>query len=144
MILSQLIALAIVLERDFPNTGNAAANVASHRSIARVKKALEFIAQNYYEPIEIGKLAALCNMSSRNFARRFSEAVKRSAHKYISDTRIAMACNHLRFVDAPISYVADQSGFFSISSFNRTFKEKMGMSPREWRKQREAESNLEG
>jgi len=33
------------------------------------------------------------------------------------------------------------SGFFSISSFNRTFKGKMGMSPRDWRKQHGAEGS---
>jgi AraC-like DNA-binding protein len=144
MILTKLVAMAIGLERDFPNTSSHTANIASHRSIGRVKMALEFITQNYYEPIKINELAELCNMSSRNFARRFFEAMKRSAHEYIADTRIAMACGHLLRSDAPVSYVADQCGFFSISSFNRTFKEKTGMSPREWRKQHDTEGNTKG
>jgi len=144
MILSLLIALAVGMERDFPNTSTRTANIASHTSISRVKNALEYITQNYYKPIKIGYLAELCNMSARNFARRFSEAVKRSAHEYIAETRIAMACSHLLRSDAPISFVAEQSGFFSISSFNRTFKEKMGMSPREWCKQHGTEGSTNG
>jgi AraC-like DNA-binding protein len=134
MILSHLAGLAIMLERSSPEHSSRTANVASHRSITHVKKALEYIAQHYYEPVEVGKLARLCGMSPRNFARRFSAAMKRSAHEYIADTRIAMACGHLVRTDAPISYIAEQTGFFSISSFNRTFKEKMGVSPRAWRR----------
>lgn len=138
MTLAYLAELAITLERSFPDRSTRTANVASHRSITHVKKALEFIAQHYYEPIEVSRLAGICNMSPRNFARRFSAAMKRSAHEYVADTRIAMACSHLLRSDATISYIAEQTGFFSISSFNRTFKDKMGVSPRQWRREHAA------
>jgi AraC-like DNA-binding protein len=136
MIISQLGMLTVLLRRQFTATGTRVANAASRRSVAHVRKALEHIGQRYYEPIEIGTLARICNMSLRNFTRRFSEALQRSPHEYIVDTRIAVACGHLLRPDAHISYVADQSGFSSISAFNRTFKQRMGASPREWRKRR--------
>jgi transcriptional regulator GlxA family with amidase domain len=133
MILAQLAALMVLLERHFKAASTRNENTVWRTSIGHVKKALEHIAQKYDEPIEINDLARMCNMSLRNFSRRFSEALKRSPHEYIVDTRIAVACSQLLRRDVPVSCVADQTGFRSISAYNRTFREKMGMSPREWR-----------
>ncbi len=137
MVLSHLAALAAILRRDFTGSSSRNRNLKAHRSLAPVRKALEHIAQHYYEPIEVTYLAGLCNMSVRNFSRRFKGALNRSAQDYLADTRITVACGLLLRSDAPISYIAQQTGFFSISAFNRTFKRKMGMSPRAWRARQE-------
>jgi len=104
------------------------------KSLKPFKNALEFIAQNYHRKISIGELARLSNMSERNFTRRFVQAMRCSPHRYVTDTRIAMACGQLASKDPPVSSVAECNGFFSISSFNRAFRRTTGVSPREWRK----------
>jgi len=134
MALSCLATLAVLLKRDFTGSSSARETQAVRGSLDRVKRAIEHIAGHYHERIEIGTLAGLCNTSPRNFSRLFTEAFHRTPHEYLTDTRIAMACSHLLKKDAPVSLVAEECGFFTITSFNRAFKERMEMSPREWRK----------
>jgi AraC-like DNA-binding protein len=126
--------LAVLLKRDFTGSSSAREAQAVRGSLDRVKVAVEHIARHYHERIEIGTLAELCNTSPRNFTRLFTEAFRRTPHEYLTDTRIAMACSHLLKKDTPISLVAEECGFFTITSFNRAFKERMQVSPREWRK----------
>jgi AraC-like DNA-binding protein len=135
MILAGLAMMAATLERDFSSSSTRTAAQAVHTSLSCVRRALGYIARHYYEPMEVADLAALCNMSPRNFSRRFTEALKRPPHGYIRETRVAMACSDLLRTDAPISVIAEQSGFFSVSAFNRAFVTYTGLTPREWRKQ---------
>lgn len=136
MIRSYLAAFAATLERDFPSSPRRESNDGGHAWIGQVRSAVEYIAGHYYEPISVSHLAALCNMSQRNFSRRFAAALRRPAHEYIAETRVAMACGLLLRNDLAIANVAEQCGFLSISAFNRTFKRITGIAPRQWRVQR--------
>jgi AraC-like DNA-binding protein/quercetin dioxygenase-like cupin family protein len=103
------------------------------RTISRILPAVQYIGKNYQEKIDIDVLADICNMSHRNFSRVFYDTFHKSAQDYITNLRIATICNKLKNSDDSITFIALNNGFFSISCFNRTFKEKTGMSPRYWR-----------
>jgi AraC-like DNA-binding protein len=106
----------------------------NHQSIERLLPAIEYIGSNFRDKIDIENLAKLCCMSYRNFDRLFQSTFQKSPLDYIIELRLATICNELKNTDEPITTVALQNGFFSISCFNRKFKERTGMTPREWRK----------
>jgi len=106
------------------------------KSVGPLKAALEHISRSYYEPIRVTELARMCGMSRRNFTRRFTDAVGCPPHRYVTDTRVAMASGRLLKKDASVAFIAEDSGFLSLSSFNRAFKSRTGVSPREWRQTR--------
>lgn len=133
MAVSCLAMLAVLLRREFTGSSSARETQAVRSSLDRVRSAVEHITGHYHERVEVGTLARLCNTSPRNFTRLFAEAFHRTPHEYLTDTRIAMACSHLLKKDTPIALVAEECGFFTITSFNRAFKARMGVSPRDWR-----------
>ena len=57
----------------------------------------------------------------------------KSLPQLLNEKRVGEACELLRQTDVSISEIAWQAGFNSLPSFNRVFKDIMGMSPSEYR-----------
>ena len=98
-----------------------------------VQPALKRIAGDYQNEIRIAELAEACRMSESYFRRVFTETMQMSPAEYINRFRINRAIYLLRTTDEPIFAVAEQSGFFSIATFNRNFRRFTGMSAQTWR-----------
>ena len=49
--------------------------------------------------------------------------------EYINQVRIRMACEHLKRTDEPIAEIAVKCGFSTNSTFNRNFKQLLGVTP---------------
>lgn len=102
-----------------------------------VSHALDYITLHYMEPLKIEELADWCHISETHFRRVFSAYMKMSPLEYINLVRIQTACEYLKKTDSPIADIAHKCGFSTLSTFNRNFKQAMGVSPREWRKRPE-------
>jgi AraC family transcriptional regulator, activator of mtrCDE len=81
------------------------------------------------------ELAQLCNMSRATFIRHFQEKLGRSASDLLTDIRMTMASNALKTSDTPTAAVAKLAGYQSEAAFQRAFKQRMGISPAQWRRQ---------
>ena len=57
--------------------------------------------------------------------------------EYINQVRISMACEQLKRTDEPIAEIAAKCGFSTNSTFNRNFRQYMGVTPMEWRRRPE-------
>lgn len=57
----------------------------------------------------------------------------KSVPQLLNEKRINDACLLLKQTTAPVSVVSEQVGFNSVASFNRVFKEIIGLSPSEYR-----------
>lgn len=99
-----------------------------------VSKALAYIKEHYMEPIRIEKLAGKCHISETHFRRLFSSCINMGPLEYINLIRIQNACELLRKTDRLVSDIAFKCGFSTLSTFNRNFKQIIGCSPYEWRK----------
>jgi len=107
----------------------------ARRDIERVAPALHYMATHYMEPLRMTVLAKACFMSLTNFRRLFSQAVKKTPFEYLTHVRIQMATVLLSDTDKTILEVSLESGYSTLSSFNRQFKAEMDMPPRAWRSQ---------
>lgn len=101
--------------------------------LERIQKAIVYMTNNYYKPVKLEKLASLCHLSHNHFRRLFQQAIGKSPIQYLNHVRITMASTELLHSKKPISMIAHECGFNSISSFNRQFKLQMGISPRQFR-----------
>jgi len=100
----------------------------------RIVPALHHIAGHYSEDMTVGKLAALCHLSERQFRRVFQVAIGYSASQYLAAMRIRMAISMLESTTRSITEIAMAVGYNSLCTFNRNFQMIAGMSPRQRRK----------
>lgn len=112
---------------------NYSKNNSVHSKAGILLPALSHISQNYRTDISIRHLASLCNLSDSHFRRLFKEATLRSPQAYLIETRIKAAKILLQNSDDSITAIAGQTGYSTLSCFNRHFKSIVGMSPRSYR-----------
>ena len=68
-------------------------------------------------------------VSEAHFARSFKEAFGVPPHRYLLTRRIERASALLRETDLPITEIAFQTGWQSLGTFGRTFRDITGQSP---------------
>lgn len=81
-------------------------------------------------------------LSQRHFSRRVKSVTGVNTALYIRSLRIKKACELLRDTDLTISEIFVECGFDSANYFSRVFKQVMGMSPSEYRKEEERKQSL--
>jgi transcriptional regulator GlxA family with amidase domain len=84
------------------------------------------------------RLARVSGVSAAHFARSFKEAFGIPPHRYLLTRRIERAVALLRDTDLPITDVAFQTGWSSLGTFGRTFRDITGESPGEVRSREKA------
>ncbi len=83
--------------------------------------------------LTVGKMAQFCGWSGSHFMRWFKKMTGSSFNAYVNDRKLAEAAKALRATDNKIVTVAADVGFENLSNFNRQFKAKYGMTPRQYR-----------
>jgi AraC-like DNA-binding protein len=86
-------------------------------------------------------LARELGISEARVSRLVSIAFEKSLPQVINERRIKDSLLLLDQTDAQISVVAEQVGFNSVPTFNRVFKDNMGISPSEYRSGNKNESD---
>ncbi|PHV05610.1 AraC family transcriptional regulator [Janthinobacterium sp. BJB412] len=86
-----------------------------------------------HEEWPIGRLAEVSAVSVAYFAREFKKAFGLPPHRYLLTRRIERATALLRDTDLPITDIAFQTGWTSLGTFGRIFRDISGASPGELR-----------
>lgn len=86
-----------------------------------------------HEEWPIGRLAEVSAVSVAYFAREFKKAFGLPPHRYLLTRRIERATALLRDTDLPITDIAFQTGWASLGTFGRIFRDISGASPGELR-----------
>ncbi len=102
-----------------------------------IAPALDYISLVPERPIKIEELAAMCHVSEAHFRRVFVECMKMPPVKYINQVRIRRACDELQRTNDSINAIAARAGFSTLSTFNRNFRQIMGISPQQLRRHSE-------
>ena len=104
------------------------------RRIERLKPIIKYVELHYSEQISVEAAASLTGFSESHFMRFFKEAFGVSFVTYLNDYRLSMAARMLVQSEDTILTISEQVGFENLSHFNRSFKKKYNMTPREYRK----------
>jgi AraC-like DNA-binding protein len=86
----------------------------------------------------VRRLARVSCVSEAHFARSFKEAFGVPPHRYLLTRRIEQATALLRDTDLPITEIAFRTGWNSLGTFGRTFRDITGQSPRALRARQKA------
>lgn len=100
----------------------------------RMRKFLNFIENNYSQNITLAELAKSANVSKSECLRSFKSTMQTTPYKYLTEYRLSKAASLLKNSDELIGNIATFVGIEQSSHFGKLFKEKTGMSPREYRK----------
>lgn len=98
-----------------------------------VMGACNYINQHYQENITLEEVASVSGFSKFHFTRIFKQCMDMTFYEYLNERRITKAEELLYTTVLSVTDIAMQSGFSSISAFNRTFKTMKGCSPSEYR-----------
>ena len=82
-----------------------------------------------HEEWPIRRLARVSAVSEAHFARSFKEAFGTPPHRYLLTRRIERATALLRESELSITEIAFQTGWGSLGTFGRTFRDVTGESP---------------
>jgi len=86
-----------------------------------------------HEAWPVSRLAEISGVSQAHFARSFKAAFGAPPHRYLLSRRVERAVALLRDTDLPITDIAFQTGWDSLGTFGRTFRDITGESPSEIR-----------
>jgi transcriptional regulator GlxA family with amidase domain len=90
-------------------------------------------------PVE--RLASVSGVSEAHFARSFKDAFGVPPHRYLLTRRIERAKALLRDTDRPIIDIMMETGWNSLGTFGRVFKDITGESPTELRAREQASAH---
>ena len=103
------------------------------RSLDKLKFIITFTNEHLEESISIRQIASACYFSESHFMKFFKTHMGISYIHYLNDVRLAHARNLLVSSNLSILEIAQKSGFENASYFNRKFKDKYGITPRQAR-----------
>lgn len=99
----------------------------------RINKVCQYVQKNASKNITLGQVAGLIHLSRSAFSKFFKRATGKTFSDYVNDIRIGNACRVLTESDKAISDIAHETGFESLTYFNRVFLKKKGSTPRKFR-----------
>ena len=91
-----------------------------------------------HEEWPVRRLASVSGVSEAHFARSFKDAFGIPPHRYLLTRRIEQAKTLLRDTDLSIIEIAFQTGWKSLGTFGRTFRDITGQNPTEIRAREKA------
>ena len=100
-----------------------------------VARAKLYITAHEDEEVSLRQVAAAVNTSAFYFCKMFKQATGLTFTDYLARTRIEKVKNLLLNPHKRISEAAYETGFQSLSQFNRVFRRVTGQSPTVWRAQ---------
>lgn len=99
----------------------------------QIRRAQEFIEENYRDKITINQLAAICALSRRNLERRFKKATANTVVEYIQRVKVEAAKQSLESSRENVNEVMYNVGYSDPKAFRTTFKKITGLSPIQYR-----------
>jgi transcriptional regulator GlxA family with amidase domain len=101
----------------------------------RLNKVYEYVFQNFRKKVLLGELADLLHMTPTSFSRYFTMKNNKPFSRFITEIRIKHACKMLTETDESIAQICYESGFNTLSNFNKQFKEIMLKKPTQYKKE---------
>lgn len=133
---SLIIKMFVVLGRKYMNSEHIFPDVKLNKQKEYIEKfnlIFDYINENYMEEITLDTIADVAGFSKFHFSRLFKQFTDMSFYDYLNQRRVKEAEKLLLNPNLSITEVAMRSGFSSISTFNRVFKNFKECTPTEFK-----------
>lgn len=101
----------------------------------RIKKMMLYIREHYGDKISLSDIASSAGISDRECLRCFQNNLSTTPFTYLLRYRCRIAADRLKHSADPVTEIAYSCGFSGPSYFGKIFRQEMGCSPSEYRKQ---------
>ena len=101
-----------------------------------IQQAVSYLNEHFSEKITLEKVAKELSFSANYIGKLFKSQMKCSFNDYLNTMRLKHACHLLNSTNMPIKEIANVSGYSSVEYFMYSFKNKMMMTPGEYRNQK--------
>ena len=98
-----------------------------------ISSAMGYINEHFQEDLSLDDVAAFAGFNRYYFSRSFKRQTGYFFKDYLCQKRLQTAMDLLIRTDLPMKDVAIKSGFGSVATFNRIFREKMDCTPTRYR-----------
>lgn len=102
----------------------------------RILKMIEFLQKNYSDKFSLKKMSEYVNFSKGECCRYFKRIMGVTILQYLMEYRLKKSIELLERTDKSITQIANLVGFNSTSNYCAIFKEKIGETPRSYRKRK--------
>lgn len=99
----------------------------------RVYEIADYISENYKEIIALEDICKKFFLCKAHLCHIFKEVTGMTVQEYLTSTRIKQAQQLLTMTKLPVTTVAEETGYNSITHFERMFKRLTGMTPLQYR-----------
>lgn len=114
-----------------------------HQQLQAVKDMIAFIGKHYRENITLQEISEAGNVSKTGCCVLFREYIRTSPIAYLNRFRLEHGAELLTESDMNITQIAYNVGFSGASYFAEMFRQQYGMSPREYRNQKNNQESKE-
>jgi len=135
-IYSLIIKMFVILGRKYMNTEHIFPDVKLNKQKEYIEKfnlIFDYINENFMDDISLDVIADVAGFSKFHFSRLFKQFTDMSFYDYLNQRRVKEAEKLLLNPNLSITEVAMRSGFSSISTFNRVFKQFKECTPTEFK-----------
>lgn len=136
-IYAQLIQLFVLLSKNQLSINNAAHHLQvtkSHENLQSLNAVLDYISIHYMENLTLDEVASYSGFSKFHFTKLFKQYTGSTFYEHLSFIRLKSAECLLINPELPITEIALRSGFSTLCTFNRTFKQHHNCTPTAYRK----------
>ena len=98
-----------------------------------IYQTVSYIARHFREEVSLEKMARDLGISKFTLSRVFSGTFHRNFNQFLNEQRLNYVTVHLECTDDSITDICMNAGFESQRTFNRVFRERYRMTPREYR-----------
>jgi AraC family transcriptional regulator len=94
----------------------------------------EWIESHYTSPINLQQMAQIANLNSQHFLRMFRDCYGVTPHRFLMNVRLNAARLQIQNTPETISAICLQTGFESLPTFCRRFRQRFDASPTTYRR----------
>jgi AraC-like DNA-binding protein len=100
----------------------------------RMNSVHAYVMENFREKITLEQVSGIANMAPTSFSRYFKTHSNKTFSDFLTEIRIGYSCKLLVEKSVNIAQACYDSGFHTLSNFNRQFKSITGHTPQEYKK----------
>ncbi|MCF6222484.1 MAG: AraC family transcriptional regulator [Flavobacteriaceae bacterium] len=104
------------------------------KNLEKINKVYEYVFQNIQEGIKLEEASAVLYMAPSSFCRFFKKKTNVTFMEYVKTVRVGIAAKLLAETDKQITQICFESGYNNLANFNHYFKDIMGKTPSDYRK----------
>ena len=100
-----------------------------------IREAIDYVKENYQSDVTVEDMARQTGLNRSYFGKVFKVATGKSPQQYLIGYRMSKAMELLKLTALPVAEVGRAVGYPNQLHFSRAFKNALGVSPRDWRRQ---------